>query len=57
MNQKKHKPTLTWEDCAGVMDAFFDYMNDIATGRATAQHTKEGLYIEVLRRYNEQNSK
>ena len=44
---------LSWEDCAGIMDAFFDFIQGIAAGRETPRHSKEELYKEVLRRFNE----
>ena len=44
---------LTWEDCAGIMDAFFDFMQGITAGRETPRHSKEELYKEVLRRFLE----
>lgn len=44
---------LTWEDCAGIMDAFFDFMQDITAERETSRHSKEELYKEVLRRFLE----
>lgn len=44
---------LTWEDCACIMDAFFDLIQGIAAGRENPRHSKEELYKEVLRRYKE----
>ena len=54
--QAERDNALTAEDCSIVMDAFFDYMGDISAGRASAQNTKEGLYMEVLCRYKELNA-
>jgi len=48
---------LTWGDCAGIMDAFFDFMQDITAGRETPRHSKEELYNEVLRRFLENKRK
>jgi len=44
---------LTWEDCAGIMDAFFDFMQGITAGRETPRHSKEELYKEILHRFLE----
>ena len=44
---------LTWEDCAGIMDAFFDFIQGITAGKETPRHSKEELYKEVLRRFLE----
>lgn len=51
--QQEQDNALTAEDCSIVMDAFFNYLADISAGRALAQNTKEGVYMEVLRRYKE----